>query len=69
MLQPTDLLSLADVAALTGRPLATVRSWPVRNPEDSPHPFPRPWREGRQGEPNLYLREDVTDWLQRTGRL
>lgn len=61
---PTDLLSLADIAELTGRPLVTVRTWTHRY-----HDFPAPWRTGRSGEPNLYLRSDIESWLQRTGRL
>ena len=62
-MKPTDLLSLADIAALTGRPLVTVRTWTHRHTA-----FPAPWREGRSGEPHLYLRTDVERWLRETGR-
>lgn len=69
VVSPADLLTLAEIAGEEGVTLATARSWPVRNHLGSAHPFPAPWRKGRTGEPDLYLRADIVGWLTRTGRI
>lgn len=61
---PEEVFTVSDIAEATGASLATVRTWTHRHGD-----FPLPWRLGRKGEPNLYLREDIERWLIRTGRL
>lgn len=61
--EPEDLVTLGDIADLTGHPLMTVRTWTHRYDD-----FPTPWKTGRHGEPHLYLRSDVEAWLRETGR-
>ena len=62
-MRPTDLLTLSEIATLQGVAIVTARIWPRRYSD-----FPAPWRKGHPGEPDLYLKSDVLDWLERTGR-
>lgn len=63
-MRPTDLVTLREIAGFAGVSLLTARTWTHR-----PVAFPAPWRKGGPGEPDLYLRSDVVDWLARTGRM
>lgn len=62
-MKPTDLLTLREIAGIAGVSLLTVRTWTHRHVS-----FPVPWRKGGPGEPDLYLRDDVTAWLEQTSR-
>ena len=63
-MQPSDLITLDDIAEMAGATLPTVRTWKTRYPDS----FPRPWWAGKRGELHLYLRSDVEAWLRETGR-
>lgn len=62
-MKPEDILTPGEVAELCEVSLLTVRTWTHRHAD-----FPKPWKTGRQGEPNLYLRADILRWLADTGR-
>lgn len=58
-----DLISMADIARLTGQTRATVGNWKSRNSDD----FPTERGRGPRGP--LYDRAEVTEWLESTNRL
>ncbi len=62
MASSADLVSMADIARMTGQSRSTVGNWKARNAD-----FPSPASRTSRGP--LYDRNDVEDWLQRTGRL
>jgi hypothetical protein len=55
------LLSMADIARLSGQSRSTVGNWKARHAD-----FPLPVSRTSRGP--LYARDDVEDWLRRTGR-
>lgn len=62
-MNPSDLLTVNQVAALAGVAPTTVRKWIVRDLG-----FPAPWWTGDPGDPHLFLRDEVEAWLLTTGR-
>lgn len=62
-MNPTDALTVNQIAHLAGVSPAGVRKWIARGLG-----FPAPWRPGDPGDPHLYLRSDVEGWLEKTGR-
>lgn len=58
-----DLVSMADIARLSGQSRATVGNWKGRNPDEFPP------ERGRSSRGPLYDRAEVTEWLAATGRL
>jgi len=61
---PHEILTLREVAERAGVTRLTPRKWVVRYPDT-----PAVWREGRLGEPHLYLWCEWEAWLRATGRL
>lgn len=53
--RPEDLLTTAEVAAITRAPVSTLRYW--RHMDTGPHSF-------RLGRRVVYRRADVTAWLE-----
>jgi predicted DNA-binding transcriptional regulator AlpA len=60
---PSDLLYRSEVAKLAGVTVGTFKKWRERHPA-----FPEPWKTGIHGQSDLYLRSEIIDWLQATGR-
>lgn len=61
MSNPDDLLSMADIARMTGQSRSTVGNWKARNAD-----FPVPASRTTRGP--LYDPHEIESWLQRTGR-
>lgn len=57
-----ELVTLGDIAALLGRPYDTVSKW-----RDRHSGFPSPVAETIRAR--IYLRSEIMEWLEKTGRL
>jgi hypothetical protein len=62
MAAPAELVSMADIARMSGQSRSTVGNWKARHGD-----FPAPVSRTSRGP--LYDRDDVEEWLHRTGRL
>jgi hypothetical protein len=61
--EPTDLISMAEIASLAGESRSTVGNWKARDPDG----FPR--ERGRSSRGPLYDRNEVVSWLRERNRL
>ena len=61
-IQPSDLIARGDAAQLAGVAVSTINQWVRRYPD-----FPQPFARTSGGD--IYLRQEVLAWLEKTGRI